>query len=123
MIKCISIDTSIMSMKLEKDITNRDLGCKHHKCRICSAEGEFRSYLVREMFYGTREEFEYFSCPGCNCLQIACIPENIGKYYSEGYYSFAVPQSVENFPKTITDKNPLNPIFLESRVTYDCICI
>lgn len=74
---------------MEKDKTNRDLGYKKHRCRICYSEGYFHTYLVREMFYGTRDEFEYFLCPNCNCLQIAEIPENVGQYYEDGYYSFS----------------------------------
>ncbi len=93
--------------KLEKDLTNRDLGNKYNECRICSAKGEFPSYLVREMFYGTREEFEYFSCPKCNCLQIAKIPEDIGRYYSEGYYSFSAAAPAEGFPETVTDNTEI----------------
>ena len=45
---------------MEKDQTNRNLGLKKHKCRICGEEGMFQSYLVREMLKGTRDEFEYF---------------------------------------------------------------
>ena len=76
-------------MQLVKDTTNRDLGYKKHRCRICCNEGYFQTYQVREMFYGTRDEFEYFSCPNCNCLQISEIPDNVGKYYEDGYYSFS----------------------------------
>ncbi len=37
---------------------------------------------------GTEEEFEYFVCEHCKCLQIAEIPENLGDYYGEQYFSF-----------------------------------
>ncbi|MCR5338354.1 MAG: methyltransferase domain-containing protein, partial [Lachnospiraceae bacterium] len=77
-------------MQLIKDTKNRDLGYKKHKCRICCNEGYFQTYLVREMFYGTKEEFEYFACPNCNCLQISEIPDDLGKYYEDGYYSFSL---------------------------------
>jgi len=90
-------------MNLVLDQTERNLGTKQHKCRICGAEGEFQSYLTREMLYGTREEFEYFACPKCNCLQIAEIPADLGKYYPGGYYSFAVPTDSLNFPEEATD--------------------
>lgn len=46
------------------------------------------SLSVREMMFGTREEFDYFRCGNCHCLQLAAIPENIGDYYSRDYYSF-----------------------------------
>ncbi|WP_299614809.1 class I SAM-dependent methyltransferase [Pelagibius sp.] len=39
--------------------------------------------------FGLREEFDYFQCSACGCLQIAEIPENLSKYYPANYYSFA----------------------------------
>lgn len=38
--------------------------------------------------FGTREEFEYFECNNCGCIQISKIPENIDKFYPDTYYSF-----------------------------------
>ena len=75
-------------MELRKDTTERELGKHMHRCRICGSEGIFQSYLVREMMWDTREEFEYFECAECGCLQIAEIPDNLEKYYREEYYSF-----------------------------------
>lgn len=72
---------------MEKDTTNRNLGLKDHKCRLCGAEGLFQSYTVREMMQGRRDEFEYFVCPHCVCLQIAEVPDNLGDYYGSNYYS------------------------------------
>lgn len=80
--------------ELVKDTTNRNFGKKMHTCRLCGAEGMFDSYLVREMMKNTGEEFEYFICGDCGCLQIAEIPSELGKYYGKDYYSFAQ----EEFP-------------------------
>lgn len=74
---------------MAKDATERNLGKKHHKCRLCHAEGMFDSYLVREMMQDTGEEFEYFACGECGCLQIGGMPSDMGKYYGKDYYSFA----------------------------------
>ena len=71
-------------MELIKDTKDIDLGLKEHKCRICSAKGLFQSYLVREMLKGTKDEFEYFVCDNCNCLQIAEVPDNLGDYFGDG---------------------------------------
>jgi 2-polyprenyl-3-methyl-5-hydroxy-6-metoxy-1,4-benzoquinol methylase len=57
-------------------------------CRICQSREVHRSYRVRETHFGTGEEFEYFCCADCGCLQIAEIPEDASRYYPEGYYSF-----------------------------------
>lgn len=46
--------------------------------------------------FGLRDEFTYFQCSSCKCLQIAEFPDNISKYYSqENYYSF----KTSDFPK------------------------
>lgn len=79
-------------MKLIEDTTERNLGKKRHKCRICGQEGFFQSYLVCEMMQNTRDEFEYFVCDNCNCLQIAVVPDDLEKYYGKNYYSFIVPE-------------------------------
>ncbi len=94
-----------MDRELIIDNTNRDLGYKKHKCRICNAEGMFRSYLVREMLVGTKDEFEYFECPECLCLQIADVPENLGDYYKESYYSFNFEAEDKDHFETEVDDN------------------
>ena len=58
------------------------------KCRICGNTEENKSYYVREMLFGTREEFEYIECNNCGCLQIKTIPDNIEKYYPDEYNAF-----------------------------------
>lgn len=38
--------------------------------------------------FGTRDEFPYWECTTCGCLQIVQIPDRLGDYYSSDYYSF-----------------------------------
>ncbi len=45
--------------------------------------------------YGIRDEFEYFQCSNCECLQVAEIPGTLSKYYPENYYSFSMPEHVK----------------------------
>lgn len=63
----------------------------HRKCRLCGSEAEHKVYHVKEMFFGTGEEFTYFLCDKCQCMQIMEIPEDLGKFYGNGYYSFGKP--------------------------------
>lgn len=56
-------------------------------CRVCDGPRSEQSYWVREMMFGNRTEFEYFGCSVCGCLQIASVPPDLRKYYSNGYYS------------------------------------
>ena len=51
--------------------------------------------------FGFRDEFTYLECSKCGCLQIAKIPENMGKYYPSNYYSFKNVDKSRNFLKQI----------------------
>ena len=56
-------------------------------CRICgNARGNAR-FRAREMQFGTREEFDYFRCASCGCLQISEVPEDLARHYPAAYYS------------------------------------
>ena len=69
-------------MEKQCKITNR-------KCRLCGSEAEHRLYYVKEMFFGTGQEFAYFECEACQCIQILDVPENLGEFYGKDYYSFS----------------------------------
>jgi len=40
------------------------------------------------MMFGTREQFDYFQCGTCECLQVIDVPKNIEKYYPHNYPSY-----------------------------------
>lgn len=61
-------------------------------CRVCGNTTGHTSFIAREMMFGTREEFEYFLCESCGCLQITDIPEDLARYYPRTYYSFTQPK-------------------------------
>lgn len=58
-------------------------------CRICGNTESNARFTAREMMFGTREEFEYFSCPRCGCLQIVDIPGDMSRHYPKDYYSYS----------------------------------
>ena len=72
-------------------IEERNLGCKKGECRICGVSGEYLSWRIKEMMIPTRDEFEYFCCHNCNCLQILDMPDNMDAYYKHDYYSYKEP--------------------------------
>ncbi|MHB8882700.1 MAG: class I SAM-dependent methyltransferase [Thermodesulfovibrionales bacterium] len=82
-------------------------------CRICRNDKGNTGYTVREMYFGTREQFEYFQCRACRCLQIRSIPEDMGRYYPKGYYSFGMVDEasfsgrVRKFLRAQRDRNAL----------------
>lgn len=61
-----------------------------HRCRICGSDQGAREYRAREMMFGTREEFCYFQCGACECLQICEFPADIARFYA-GYGSYDPP--------------------------------
>lgn len=54
-------------------------------CRICGDIGQHPTYACREMMFGTREEFDYFQCQQCGCLQISQIPSDLASCYPAEY--------------------------------------
>jgi SAM-dependent methyltransferase len=42
------------------------------------------------MMFGMGDRFSYFECARCECLQIAEIPPDLGRFYPERYYSYAL---------------------------------
>jgi SAM-dependent methyltransferase len=84
-------------------------------CEVCG-ESAGKRHLFREMMFGSREEFEYWECLGCGCLQIAEVPPNLADYYPEGYYSFSMKFSSgkawfyrlhQSFPRLMRRMRPL----------------
>lgn len=52
---------------------------------------------MREMQFGTREEFPYVECADCGCVQIETVPEDLARHYPVGYYSFDLPPRPEGW--------------------------
>lgn len=57
-------------------------------CRICRAAFEGGTFIAREMMLGTRDQFDYWECRECGCVQILEVPDNLGDYYPRNYFSF-----------------------------------
>ena len=57
-------------------------------CRVCGNAADNVSYQAREMLHGTREVFDYFECAACGCVQIAEIPDDLGRFYPADYFSY-----------------------------------
>ncbi len=66
-------------------------------CKICGNKNDNQFYNVREMEFGTRDEFTYCQCSGCGCLQLVNPPANLSKYYPNEYFSFQIHR--ENYLK------------------------
>ncbi|HEX8096566.1 MAG TPA: class I SAM-dependent methyltransferase [Pyrinomonadaceae bacterium] len=56
-------------------------------CPVCGHAPRGKLYRAREMFFGTRDTFDYLECDVCGTLRIREIPDLEG-YYPKDYYSF-----------------------------------
>jgi SAM-dependent methyltransferase len=63
-------------------------------CKICNHSNGNKPYIVREMMFGFRDEFEYLECSKCGCLQIVKPPDDLSKYHPNEYASFQAPPPV-----------------------------
>lgn len=86
------------------------------RCRICGEAGDNPRYTAREMMHGTREEFGYFECAACGCLQIETIPEDLSPYYHAQYHSFSEPDEERIVKRYLKRKRTEHLLGRESRL-------
>jgi 2-polyprenyl-3-methyl-5-hydroxy-6-metoxy-1,4-benzoquinol methylase len=62
---------------------------ENYQCKVCGNVVGNQPMTVREMMFGFRDEFLYFKCSACGCLQITEPPQDLAKYYpADKYYSY-----------------------------------
>ena len=57
-------------------------------CKICNNNSNNKILNVREMYFGTREVFEYSECSNCGCLQLLNPPKDYSNHYPKEYFTF-----------------------------------
>ncbi len=85
------------------------------KCRICNNAQNNTTYHVTEMMFGYKDNFTYFQCSKCKCLQIAEIPSDMSKYYPSNYVTFSLQRSTHNCGKV---KSGVMKLFRKERDKY-----
>jgi SAM-dependent methyltransferase len=63
-----------------------------HTCGICGNTSDNIKHDLREMFFGSREMFEYAECSACGVLELLNVPEDLSRFYPTDYYSFGPPR-------------------------------
>ncbi len=79
-------------------------------CEICANTNNNQLYVAREMMFGFRDEFEYFRCAACGCLQLSTVPVDLARYYPEDYSPF------QNL--NLQEGTPLKQFLLRQRTNY-----
>lgn len=62
-------------------------------CRICANEKGNTLFQAKEMMFGFRDLFTYIHCADCGAVQLMDVPEDMGKYYPQNYYSYTTTES------------------------------
>jgi SAM-dependent methyltransferase len=57
-------------------------------CKICSNDNGNKTLKIREMYFGTREVFDYLECSNCGCLQLLNPPKDYSVHYPKNYFTF-----------------------------------
>ncbi|MFK8184200.1 MAG: class I SAM-dependent methyltransferase [Phormidesmis sp.] len=55
-------------------------------CPVCKADNPQASYQPKEMYYGTRQTFNYFQCSNCSALYLSDPPAQMSSFYPENYH-------------------------------------
>lgn len=77
------------------------------ECRLCESAGPHQTIQIREMMFGTRELFEYYSCVACDTLQIvnALEDEELMRHYPPNYYSYNASAQPRVFRWLVTQRD------------------
>jgi 2-polyprenyl-3-methyl-5-hydroxy-6-metoxy-1,4-benzoquinol methylase len=67
-------------------------------CQICNNSQGNTHYVLKEMSLGMYEEFNYFQCGVCGCLQICNVPDHMERFYPDNYFSFRDFHRLVNAP-------------------------
>lgn len=80
-----------------------------NKCIVCGELANYKEYVVREMMFGTKDQFTYLECSNCGCLQIKQVPSDLSKYYPKNYYSFKTTKlkSFKSYLISLRDKHSI----------------
>lgn len=70
----------------------------HEICRVCGNKEKFSSFIAKDYFLGSKENYNYILCPNCNSLSLVEIPNNLADLY-KNYYSFKAPKRISTFKK------------------------
>src|SRR3954453_13761351 len=69
------------------------------QCKICCNSQDNKTYKVKEMQLGLREDFDYLHCSNCGCMQLINKPADLSKYYpKQCYYSFTSSITIPKKP-------------------------
>lgn len=58
------------------------------RCVACDGEQQVSLFVATERLLGTLEQFDYWECARCGCVQIAQVPDDLARHYPAHYFAF-----------------------------------
>lgn len=92
-------------------------------CKICNFEINSDPFQVKEMMFGLRTVHTYYECNNCEALQIETVPENLGEYYPDNYYSFNQPPQVDIDTTFLRRIKSSYLLYNKNRILGSLLCI
>ena len=85
------------------------MNSENRKCIVCGEAGTYTDLIIKEMMFGTNDEFTYLECSNCGCLQLKEFPQKLNKYYPKNYYSFSSTKAhfLKTFFVSLRDKHSI----------------
>lgn len=59
-----------------------------HTCIACDRRQPATPFVATERLLDSREEFAYWECSACGCVQIEQVPEDLARHYPERYFAY-----------------------------------
>jgi SAM-dependent methyltransferase len=63
-------------------------------CPACGTDARWDALQIREMMFGSREQFDYGRCRNCGSLAISRIPDDLSRFYPPDYYANTAREAV-----------------------------
>ncbi|HRH86929.1 MAG TPA: class I SAM-dependent methyltransferase [Rubrivivax sp.] len=63
-------------------------------CWYCGSDAQGRRTSVREMYFGSRQRFDYLECADCRSWRIETIPSDLSRHYPKDYGAHGSPAAV-----------------------------
>jgi SAM-dependent methyltransferase len=92
-------------------------------CKVCNIEIDSDPFEVKEMMFGIRTAHTYYECNNCEALQIETIPENLGIYYPDNYYSFSQPPQADIDTTFLRRIKSSYLLYNKNRILGSLLCI
>ena len=74
---------------------------ENRRCGICGNAANNTEVHAQELMFGSKASFTYARCSACRCLELVDVPEDLDRFYPEGYYSYREGDGEERYVRRL----------------------